>query len=210
MIAIICNEKGTALDILQQIIARLGSRARSLHMEAGQTLFRQGEPARGMFILSTGRARLVRHAADGAQVILHLVTPQESFAEPSLFAEVYHCECQIGARSRVIHLPGADMRRLLAEDARIAEAFMARLAAQVRGLRGNLELRNIRRAEERLLAALRLHAGPDGKIVLPETFKALAAQLGMAHETLYRALAKLQRSGHIHRREGGISLTLNT
>ena len=198
------------MDIFQQIIARLGSRAQSLQMEAGQILFGQGDPTRGMFILSTGRARLVRHAADGAPVILHLVTPQESFAEPSLFAEVYHCDCQISAKSRIMHLPKADMRRLLAEDAQIADAFMARLASQVRHLRTGLELRNIRRAEERLLAALRLHAGPDGKIVLPETFKALAAQLGMAHETLYRALAKLQQDGHIHRKAGAIGLTVKS
>ena len=195
-----------AMQVLEEIRERLGGQARHVSLRPGEALFHQGDATRGMFLLRQGRVRLLRHAPDGREVILHAVMPGESFAEASLFSPAYHCSCIASAASSVILLPGDATRALLAADAALASAFMARMAAQVRDLRATLELRNIRSAEERLLAALRLRAQPDGTVPLPDTLKALAAQIGMAHETLYRALARLTTAGLVQREGDALRL----
>ena len=195
---------------LSALTARLGDAARTLTPRAGDVLFRQGDRTRGMFLLKEGRVRLVRHTPDGHEVPLHPVCPGESFAEPSLFAERYHCDCLCERDSRVILLPRAAMLSLLQRDARAASTLIARLAGQVRDLRTRAELRNIHGAPERLMAALRLRVDDaTGHVRLSGTLKALAGELGMAHETLYRALKKLEAQGAISRAGGHIHI-LNT
>ena len=61
-----------------------------------------------------------------------------------------------------------------------------------------LELRDIRRAEERLLAVLHLRAEADA-MVIAGTWKDLAAELGLTQEALYRALSRLEQRGAIIR-----------
>jgi len=43
--------------------------------EPGDTLFREGEPAEGFFILKRGRVKMRKISASGHEVILHLATP---------------------------------------------------------------------------------------------------------------------------------------
>ncbi|MCD6040705.1 MAG: putative Dnr-like transcriptional activator, partial [Burkholderiales bacterium] len=52
--------------------------------------------------------------------------------------------------------------------------------------------------------------GENGRIELPRTRKAWAAELGLTHEALYRARADLRRSGRraAQRTARGLALTL--
>jgi CRP-like cAMP-binding protein len=93
------------------------------------------------------------------------------------------------------------------DDPRFAERFMARLAHQVHDLRARIEERNIRSARERVLHHLALAAGPDGRTVpLDGTLMDLAAEIGLTHEALYRALAALEKEGQIERTRSAITL----
>jgi len=62
-----------------------------------------------------------------------------------------------------------------------------------------LEIHAIHSADERVIQYLRLHVGVDGHCALELTIKDLAGQLGLAHETLYRSLKKLEEDGMIER-----------
>lgn len=177
----------------------MGDDLRRVRAAAGMCLFRQGDAARGLFVLEAGRVRLLRHTPDGNEVILHTARPGESLAEASLFAEHYHCDAVALEDSVALLAPKERLRALLRTRPEAAEILFATLARQVRELRARLELRNIRRAEDRVLAALRLRAGEDGEVVLTGTWKDMAAELGLTHETLYRALARLTRRGIIRR-----------
>jgi CRP/FNR family transcriptional regulator, dissimilatory nitrate respiration regulator len=58
----------------------------------GETIFRQGDPAVAVFVVESGRIRLVRMLADGTPLILYVAETGESFAEASLSAAHYHCD----------------------------------------------------------------------------------------------------------------------
>jgi CRP-like cAMP-binding protein len=81
------------------------------------------------------------------------------------------------------------------------------LAHQVMNLRTRLQQRNIRSARERVKQFLALNMGSDGRTVeLHGTLKDLAAEIGLTHEALYRALATLEGSSEIKRRGNKIIL----
>lgn len=179
---------------------RLGSASRRLRLGAGEVLFRCGGEALGMYALIAGRMKMVRFGPDGRETLVHAVVPGESFAEPSLFSQYYHCDCLAETVSEVILLPKREMLRLITEDGGFSALLVKRLATQVRDLRTRVELGNIRSAEERVLAVLNLrYRGDDRPISLGPTLKAFAGEIGLTHEALYRALAKLEKTGRIRR-----------
>lgn len=167
---------------------------------ANDVIFRQGDPVQGIFALEEGQVRLERCTSDGRVAIMHIARSNESFAEASLFSERYHCDATAAEASEVVLFPKADVLRMLREDPPASIEYIALLSGQVRTLRASIELRSILSARERILQHLLLYADPDTRIVtLPGTVKDLAAELGLAHESVYRGLKKLEDEGLIAR-----------
>lgn len=188
---------------------RSGLRVIRRRLERGEALFRQGDPARALFVILQGRLALTRHAADGRQLVLFVAQSGDSLAEAALFAQAYHCDAVAQTAAVVAEIPKTALRRLMQEDQRVAEALTARLARQVQDLRQRLELRDIRSARERVWQKLLLSpAKADGTVVVDRPLKELAAEIGLTHEALYRALAALEKAGRIRRRGRAIRLAV--
>ena len=74
-------------------------------------------------------------------------------------------------------------------------------------LRTGLQRRAIRSARDRVRHFLTLNVGTDCRTVrLRGTLKELAAELGLTHEALYRALARMAADREIKRTGGTIKL----
>ena len=71
-----------------------------------------------------------------------------------------------------------------------------------------MELRHIRIAHERVLHYLRYlpHINSQTYIVFDRSMKDIAVALGLAHETLFGALRRLEREGRITRTPAQIQL----
>jgi len=87
-----------------------------------------------------------------------------------------------------------------------AMQMLEMFAQRIRKLRALLEIRNIRAAGPRIYAWLCLEARGSREIVLTMTYKDVAYQLGLAHETFYRALKQLEQNGRIIRKKNRIQL----
>jgi CRP/FNR family transcriptional regulator, dissimilatory nitrate respiration regulator len=176
-------------------------------LEAGQSLFRQGGRTVGLYEMTSGRVRLLRVDRSGREVILHSASAGETIAEASLFSPTYHCDA-IAASSAVVRLyPKAAMLAEFERNPEVGKAFMAMLARQVMSLRTSLEQRNIHSARERIRHYLTVNLGADERsLPLAGTLKDLAANLGLAHEVLYRTLSQMQKDGEVERLEGSIRL----
>jgi CRP-like cAMP-binding protein len=176
-------------------------------LKSGEALFRLGDKTAGLCEVLAGRVRLARVDRAGHEIVLHVAGPGETLAEASLFSPAYHCDA-IASTDVVVRIyPKPALLAAFDKDPKAAQAFSAMLAHQVMNLRTRIEQRNIRSARERVRHYLKLNAGVDGRSVdLPGTLKDLAAELGLAHEALYRTLAALERSGEIKRAKGKITL----
>jgi CRP-like cAMP-binding protein len=176
---------------------------------AGGALFRQGDSTFGVFRLVSGRFSLVRVTPGGTEVLMHTVRAGELFAEASLFSPRYHCDAVAVRDSEVLVYPKAELTRQLKQNKDDLWAFTAELAQRIQGLRTHLEVRQIRSAPERVLQALRLRCDSSGTWRVDGTLKKFAEEIGLTHEALYRALASLERDGHIARENDEIRLKLH-
>lgn len=174
--------------------------ARRIQLEPGQALFRQNDPISSIFLVESGRLRLVRHLEDGTPVVMHTARGGETFAEGALSAEKYHCDAVAETKAQVLSLAKKVVLDHLEEHPEAGLAMVLQMARQVRDLRTRLELRNIRRADERLLAWLQLHAeGSPPTIVLDRSWTRIAEEVGLTRESVYRALRMLESGGNIRR-----------
>jgi CRP-like cAMP-binding protein len=173
----------------------------------GQALFRLGDPTMEIYEIVKGQVQMVRVDASGREIILYVAAAGELFAEAALFSPTYHCDALSRTGATVRLYPKARVLAEFRQNSQAAEAFMSILAHEIMHLRTRLEQRNIRSAGDRVRHFLALNAGADGRTVaLRGTLKDLAAELGLTHEALYRALADLAAGGEIRRHKNKIVL----
>ena len=176
-------------------------------LQQGELLFEQGDPAINVFVVQKGCIKLVRYTYEGHVVPIYSAYEGESFAEAAMFSEIYHCNAEAVLPSVVLCYPKEQVLRILHTKPEKSDRFMALLTSQVRSLRSLLELRSIHSARERILQYLLLHAdSQDMEIKRLGTYKDMAHELGLAHETFYRALAKLEQEGKIQRTSSAIKI----
>ena len=176
-------------------------------LQQGEPLFEQGAPATHIFVVQKGCVRLVRYTQEGYAVPIYSAYAGESFAEAAMFSDIYHCNAEAVLPSAVWCYPKEQVLGILHASPEKSDRFMALLTHQVRSLRSLLELRSIHSASERILQYFFLHADPqDLEIKRLGTYKDMAHELGLAHETFYRALAKLEKEGKIQRTSSAIKI----
>jgi len=190
-----------------EVPAIAGIRPAPRHVPAGKTLFRRGDKAIGIYFLASGKLRLHRVTPDGGEVTMHTARAGELFAEASLFADNYHCDATAETDCEAWLYPKDDLARYLHDDPASLWAFAAGLARSLQGIRQRYELKQIRSAPARVLQLLRLRCDDAGVYRITGSFKDMAAELGLTHEALYRALATLERDGRIVRSDRDLRVT---
>lgn len=191
---------------LAAIPERLRIHATDIRAVAADTLCRIGGRPKWMLFVVEGEIRLVRRSRGGAEIVLQRTTAGFA-AEASLESPRYHCDIVAAENSRLLGFPIDRFREALSDDAGFRGFWMARLAREVRKLRAQCERLSLRGAAERIEHYIEAE-GSDGRLELRQTRKAWAAELGLTHEALYRALAALVRAGRVIAEEQDASLVL--
>jgi len=179
--------------VLASIPPELRGVAEYREIKAGETLFRLGDRLRGVFCVVAGEVRLVRRARNGTEIILQR-SRGGFFAEASLYGKAYHCDAVASQSGAVLRFPAQAFRAALGTDAMFRDAWMVHLAHEVRQLRAQCERLGLKTAAQRIVHYVDSE-GTDGAVRLTESRKAWAAELGLTHEALYRALRRLQADG---------------
>jgi len=178
-------------DNLPPPLDRLASDERVMRTLAhDQRLFSQDSVPAGLFYLTSGAIDLKRVIRSGHSVLIHRARSGETFAEASLFSDAYHCTATAVGDAHVVECKRLVIQRLLNTDIEFCRLMMSRFAVQIQQTRRRVELLSIRAADERILAAL-----ADGLLI--EDIATFAETIGLASETVYRALAQLSKKGLI-------------
>jgi len=174
-------------------------------LKKGQSLFRQGDVVEYLYSISTGCIRLQRLTLDGSESIMYEGI-SGSFAEASLFSSHYHCEAIAVEDSNLTAYTKDIVIQHLTNNPLQSLEFMTTLAKQVQQLRTHLNLRNIKSARERIYRYFVISAKTVDNlnfVKVTTSLKDLAKQLGLAHETFYRELAKLEKDDLVERHANG-------
>lgn len=181
--------------VLEVIPGGLRDAVRIRAFNKGERLYRRGQPPEVMLCVLSGEIRLVRHTPSGAEIVLQR-SSGGFVAEASLDAQTYHCDVAAATDGRLLLFPRCAFQAALENDPLFNRAWIRLLAREVRRLRAQSERLSLNSAADRILHYIESE-GSDGTIILHQTRKSWAAELGLTHEVLYRTLRQLRESGDI-------------
>ncbi len=169
----------------------------ALHLHKGEKLFTTGQQPRYLFWVHAGQVVLERSAANGSSVVLQR-THQGFVSEASLQSPRYHCDAVVVLDAHITRVPVPALLQALTDDPAFALRWIAMLNQEVRRLRLQCERLNLKGVQARVLHWLETE-GKGGCCAVTAGYKSLAAELGVSHEALYRALAEMVDAGLVLR-----------
>ena len=171
-------------------------------VRSGAMLFNSGDAVRHFRFLMRGTLKMERWTPEGRGVVTALVDAGRFVAEASLYNDVYHCDATAISDCTLLVYDRDSVLSLMRTDPELASSFSSSLAGEIRSLREQVHLMGILDARERVERFLRARS-TDGVYEAPVSLSVMAAQIGLAPETLYRKLAEMERTGVV-RRTGSI------
>lgn len=185
-------------------LARLQGIARLTQFRKGETVFRDGDPCPGVYIVGTGLVRVYKIGAGGKEHVLHMVGPGQTFAEVAAMGN-FDCPANAEAVAPTLCalLPADLFRKALAESHQLCLDMMGGLTYWVRHLVGLMEDIVLRDASGRLARfLLQSPTQPDGAIELPTLKRHVANHLNLTSETFSRTLGRLIEAGLVVELDG--------
>lgn len=169
-------------------------------LKKNETLFFEGDPAEGFYLLLKGKVRIFKSSMEGKEYTLHLIHPGQIFAEAAIFgSRIYPANCCALEDSLLGFFPKDRFMKLLEGSPRISLKMIGGLAAFVREFNQMVEELSLREVSARLASyLLREQERQQGSALTLDISKSeLARRLGTVSETLSRNLKKLRGSGCI-------------
>jgi len=157
---------------------------------AGAYIFHRSDPVQAFHVVRSGAIRLLRYQSDGKPAVLQRAASGDMLAEASVFSSGYHCDGVAMTDAETLAYPVADIRRLLDTDVGFCRAWAAAVSHQLQAARRRTELASLRTVGERLDAWL---AWSEGGMPSKGGWKAVAEDLGVAPEALYREMSVRRR-----------------
>jgi CRP/FNR family transcriptional regulator len=180
-----------------QAVAEACSRRRA---SAGAAIFSEGARPTGVFLILSGRVRVVRTSRDGREQLLHEEGPDATLGEVPVFDGEGYIGSAIAAEScTLLFLPRDVLLAHIERTPIVATRVIQVLSRRVRrfaGLAADLALRGTtERVAAHVLRAATLAGAAD--VSLSGTRAELAAELGTVREEVSRALSDLRLRGII-------------
>ena len=181
-----------ALPLAERTALAHACRIRALRR--GQTLFEEGAPADGLWLVVSGRVNLVKVSPRGREQVLHSEGPGATLGEVPVFDGGGYVASAVAAdNSRVLFVPRQALLELCRRRPEVSIGVIAVLARRVRGFAALIEDLALRDVTARLAGWLRDEArrAGDVEIVLAATREEIAARLGTVRELVSRSLSVL-------------------
>jgi CRP-like cAMP-binding protein len=184
--------------------ARVLGAARRLRVAAGQTLFVEGEPCAGLYVVVSGLVKLFKTSLDGKEQVLRHMSAGDSFNEVPVF------DGGVNPVSELVVLSRDAMLGVLREYPAVAEVVVQVFASRLRHLVALVEDLSFRQVTARVarivLQSVAPHegvgAGVGGRAHV--TQREIAEMAGTSREVVARALKALEEAGAIDVRRGDI------
>ncbi len=176
---------------------------RPLSLAAGETVFQEGMPAFGLYLVCRGKVKLAKRTRGGHSQILKLLGPGEILGEKTMFdRECYTCYAKTLEDSLLAFIPREEFLAFLRRHPEVALRLLERLSRESKVFGDRLVEITSRSARERVARALLelAHAfghdtgeGWDIGVELPRG--ELAEMAGVSTETAIRILSEFKEKG---------------
>ena len=175
-------------------MARVAMKASSVRLERNDTLFSEGDEAKELFVVLSGRIAIGKRSPDGRESLVALMEKGDLFGEMPLFDdEARSASARALERSEVVRVPFEVVRSELEAQPgllwHVVSLFAERLRAADDALADAMLLDVTGRTAKRLLEL----AGDSDEFVLPITQEELAGLVGASRERVNKAIAAFIR-----------------
>lgn len=179
-------------DFLPLLDASTRKRVSERACDKGEQLFSRGDTPNFMFYVLHGEARLLRNSPTGIEVVFQRAR-HGFLAEASLDQPAYHCDGVSAQRSRILAIPIGGFREALSHE-KLSGLWLRHLSNELRRVRAHSERLALRSASDRIIHFIETE-GAGGELILLYDKKTWAAELGLTHEALYRAIKVMGNAG---------------
>jgi CRP-like cAMP-binding protein len=182
-------------------LERIAQASELLRLEAGETLFNQGDEATRFYMVERGQLKLFRLAASGHEKVVELLTPGRTFAEAAMFMSPrrFPVSCEALTDCTVVALNSIVFLAMLEESPQTTMRLLATLSMRLHDRLADIEALAFQNATLRVVSFLAGLVPPDAvdsaAVELPFSKKNVALRLSLQPETLSRVFARLRDSG---------------
>lgn len=185
----------------QEVLAKLADNAWSQTLETGDPIFHEGDNATHYLLVVEGRLEMVRYSHEGDEHIFQTMGPGALVAEAAMFMEHgrYPMSSRVNTGPLTIwRLSGQSLRAACESHGALSMRLLKRFCQRIYQRVNEVEWLTSSTAQQRLAAYFLKLSGEQGEnLVLPQSQRHVAAQLGIRPETLNRLLADWNNRGWI-------------
>jgi len=174
------------------------------------TVMASGDPTDSLYIVLSGRLKVMMSDAEGKEVILSILGPGEFFGEMGLIDDAPRSASVVSIEPcEVLSIAKRDFKKCLAENFEMAQAVMRGLVRRLRDADrkiGSLALLDVYGRVARLL--LDMSETVDGEKIVTKRLpkQDIAKMIGASREMVSRVMKDLQMGGYIEVRGSNIVL----
>lgn len=192
---------GLSMDDIGSINARFRERG----YEAGETIFYAGDAVKRLYVVASGKVKLLRHTLSGQTVLLDILAPGEFFGNLSaLGGDVYPDTAQAQTLTCTLSIEAEGFRQIMTMYPPIALAVVDIMAERLRAAHEMMRQLSAHSAEQRIAYTLlklgdKLGEPADVGLLIqtPLSREDLAAMAGTTSETASRTLSQFKKAGLI-------------
>lgn len=170
---------------------------------AGETVFAEGEPCTGLFVVEAGHVRIFKSSPGGREQVLSIEGPGSSVAELPVFdGGSYPASVTAIDDATLLFVSKQGFHSLCLAHPQVALKVLRVVGARLRRLVGIIEELSFTTVRHRLAAFLVRLAKTSGKrtadgveMTLPANNQELASQIGTVRELVSRNLSRFQAEG---------------
>jgi CRP/FNR family transcriptional regulator len=178
---------------------------------AGDFLFMEGEPADSLYLIISGRVKMIKHSPEGHETILAIFDAGQIVGEVGVLAGgTYPATAQAMAPTRTLGLARKAYVQLVQEHPALAWSLIEELGRRLQGAHESIRSLAVEKVEQRIARILLRMAAAAGEkqgdtvlITVSVTRQDIADMAGTTVETAIRVMSKLRRLGLVVS-EGGL------
>jgi CRP-like cAMP-binding protein len=169
----------------------------------GETVFLVGHPCEEFHICVTGQIKLYAVSPAGAEKVIDIISPGQSFAEALMFTgRPYIINAQALSDSLLLSVKKGAVEDEIAHDPRFALRMLAGISRRLHGLVHDVEAYALHSGVQRVIGYLLRDIVTDGEapvtVSLPVSKATIASRLSLTPEYFSRVLHELEAAGLVH------------
>jgi CRP/FNR family transcriptional regulator len=192
-------------DLKAEVLTDVARRAVELHLQKSEMLFLAGEPARGLFVIVSGKIRAFQQNEDGREQVMYVDTAGSVLGDVPVFDDgPYPVSAIAEVEANVLFIEKRDIRELCVKYPSLALAALRLMAGKVRKHATLVEALSLHEVGQRL--ALFLLSEKQSATSFGDNSTAfclrlsnheIASRIGSVRDVVSRAFSRLKRQGLI-------------